>query len=165
MRHTSLHSKTVWEKVLSVVGDYTKILPYYYYIYFKYTPNHLSWGVIFTAGLKGFLGELYCAWCIVCIFERILFSPRRKISCGTDLLMGPICWTISGSSPWVSKTPLAFVTFGDGSGCYSITIWWHLLGLSIIIIGIIIVLVISTPDEYYCHPYKLIWWCYLISLN
>ena len=50
----------------------------------------------------------------------------------------------------------AFVAFGDGSGCWSITAWQSLLGLSVLIIGIITILFVSTLDRDYFYPYKLI---------
>ena len=40
--------------------------------------NHWSWGVISTSGLKGLLGGVYYEWFLVCIFELILYSLKRK---------------------------------------------------------------------------------------
>ena len=87
--HISMPSKTSWENVLSFVGDYSQfgLPPFFFssssfyssfYSSFLNISNHWSWGVIITAGLKGFLGGVYYACFLVCIFELILFDLNRK---------------------------------------------------------------------------------------
>ena len=143
-------------------GDYSQFfLPPFLFFYIA---NNWSWGVVFTAGIKVFLGRVYYAWFPVWIFELIFFSLKIKISCGPDLLMGIMCWTIS-SFPGIRKSSFAFVSFGDGPGYFSITVLWSFLGISFLIIGIIILLLVSNLDIYFCCPYKLIWWYYVISLK
>ena len=59
-------------------------------------------------------------------------KSRVKFSFALHLFMGIACLTIS-SFLGVRKMSLDFVTFGDGSGCCSITIHLSLLLLSILI--------------------------------
>ena len=142
--------------MLSVVIYYSKFFPTILYL----NPNHWSWGVLFTAGFKSFLGGLYYAWFIMIVFEIVLFSPRSKISNGPDFLMGLICWTIS-SSPGISQMSLALVTFFAGSGCCSTTVWWSFIGLRVLILGIIVVVFLSTLIEvlliHISWDYGVIW--------
>ena len=120
--------------------------------------------VLLTSGIKVFLGGLNYAWFIVCIFELVFFHPKSK-----NLFWS---WYIDEANmlnnliiPRNKKMLLAFVTFGNGSGCFSTNVWLPLLGLSILIISIIIFLFVSTLDRYYCYPYKLSWWCSVILLK
>ena len=83
--HAYLTSKTDLENVLYVVSDYSP-----FFRLFLNIPNHWSLGVLFTAGLKGFLGGVYYSWFLVFIFELIFFYPKSK-----NLLLS---WFIDGSN-------------------------------------------------------------------
>ena len=133
--------------------------------FFLIIPNHWSWGLLFTAGLNGFLGGLYILHDLLCVyFTSSSFLQRVTISSRTDLLRGLICWTIS-SSPGISQMSLALVTVVAGSGCWFTTVWWYLFGLRVLVLRIIIVFFVSTPDRYFCYPYKLSWWGSVIVLK
>ena len=69
--HGSILSKTSWSNVLSVVSDYIQFVLFF-------LSDHWSWGMLFTTGLKGFLGGLYYALFLVCIFELIFFSLKSN---------------------------------------------------------------------------------------
>ena len=119
--------------------------------FFSWSPYLLMGLLCWTISILGYLNLSY-------------FLQRENISYGPDSFIGIICWTIS-SPPGLSKISLVFVTFGDWSDFFSITVWWSLICLSVLIIRTIIVFFVSTLDIDYCYTYHLSWRCSVIALK
>ena len=140
----SLPSKTYWKtcSILSVT-----IVNFSFFLFLSYPQQLKLRGalcrVVQILPNRSILCMISCAH----IWTHLPFSKKKTWV--PNLSMVLICWSIS-SSPGIIKRSLSFVTFSDGSGCCSITVWWSLLGLSILIIGFIIVL--STSDRDYFYP-------------
>ena len=141
------------------------LLLLYSFYYFSNIPNHhLSWGVLFIVEFKVLPGGVYYAWFLVCIFEIILFSLKSN-----NLL-----W-----SWFINRGNLLTHTIIPGHQkhftCFRHILWWIWLLLN----NCLMILswpqspynwdyycfVLSTLDIYYCYPYKLSWWFYVISLK
>ena len=158
--HANLTSKAVWSNVLSVVGEYIQFVLLLIFIF----PITEVVGWFSPRGYKASWEESITHDFLYTYLNQYSFLQISKIYCSPDLLMSLICWTIS-SSPGISEISLALVTFVDGLGCCLTTVWWSLLGISILIIGVIVVLFVPTLDRGCCYLYKLIRRCSVIALK
>ena len=151
----------MWSLLLVTIVNFSFFL---FVLIFLKIPNHWSWGVLFTAGLKGFLVELYHAWFLACVFEPVFFSSkinnllRYWFSDGSNMLNHII---IPRNQPNVT--------------CFSYIFCWIRL-----LLNYCLVILYWTPrpyTRYYCccifinldrgsfNPYKLRLWCYVIFLK
>ena len=131
---------------------------------FFYILNHPSWRLIFTAGLKIFLGEVYYAWFILCVFEVISFSPKSK-----NILRSWLIYGANMLNHLIIRINQLNVT------CFHYIWWWiRLLIHNYLVIFFWLhcpynwdyyLFILSTLDRGYFYPNKLIWMLYVIALK
>ena len=121
--HSSLWSQTTWANMTHVDRDYNQFPP----TLLNNITKDWSLGVLVVNEIKGFLGGLYHAWFLVCIFEPVFFLlfQQTKISCGPGLFIEIICWPTS-SSPDSSKIPFDFIKVDGGERCSLISVFLYL---------------------------------------
>ena len=141
--HTSLPRKIAWANVLSIVGDYSQfILP------IKKKNQQLK----FRGGLhrwyKVFLGRVYYAWFLVCIFEI-----KSEIFFCSSFIYGD------------SMFNHIIIPRSQKNVTWFRYIWWR---IRLLLDNCPFILAFNhNPyrDRDNCYPYNLSWWCSVIALK